>query len=54
MESRIDCINIKKPNCEYYDERRLCPNDCRGFESNKIEDRTIPETIAVPLKGSKK
>lgn len=29
--SRIDCQNIHKPNCEFYDENRLCPPDCKGF-----------------------
>jgi len=43
MESRIDCINIPKPNCEFYCEGRLCPDDCKGFI--KKESLIIPVVI---------
>lgn len=37
MGSRIDCVNIKQMNCQYYDDNRLCPDDCEGFVSNWIK-----------------
>jgi hypothetical protein len=42
-ESRIDCKNITKINCDYFGENRLCPDDCKGFISNKeiVEDSPI-------------
>ena len=33
MESRIDCLNIHKLNCEYCTNERLCPDNCKGFVS---------------------
>jgi hypothetical protein len=33
--SRIDCININKIGCDYYDENKYCPDNCIGFISNK-------------------
>jgi len=39
--SRIDCINIKKPNCEFYDENRLCPDNCVGFHSVETANQSV-------------
>jgi hypothetical protein len=44
--SRIDCTNIHKLNCEFYDENRLCPDDCIGFHSVETSNQN---TISVQM-----
>jgi hypothetical protein len=50
MESRIDCVNIHKLNCEYYADGRLCPDDCKGFVSI---NGTITGTLYEEIKEDK-
>lgn len=42
--SRINCRNIRKPNCEFYDEYRLCPPDCIGY-TPKVPEPVVEEDI---------
>jgi len=49
MNSKIDCINIKKPNCEFYDSDRLCPDNCEGYKT-----LVIPIEIKEPIKVEEK
>jgi len=52
--SRIDCINIKKPNCEFYDENRLCPDNCIGFHSvETVSQNTISVQVGAPIEEAK-
>jgi hypothetical protein len=42
-KSRIDCIHIKEIGCQFFDENRLCPDDCKGFKNGtlKIEEKIV-------------
>ena len=44
--SRIDCIHIKKPNCLFYDENRLCPDNCVGFNNGET---IVSETVSIQM-----
>jgi hypothetical protein len=41
MGSKLDCINVHKPNCIYYDSLRQCTDNCSGFE--KVINEAIKE-----------
>ena len=52
--SRIDCINIRKINCEFYDENRLCPDDCVGFHSTEtVNQNTVSVQMELPIEEVK-
>jgi hypothetical protein len=48
--SRIDCKNIKKPNCPFYTEGRFCPNPCEGFISiNPIVEKNELADVGIAI-----
>jgi hypothetical protein len=48
--SRIDCVNIHKINCEFYDENRLCPDNCVGFHSTEtVNQNTVSVQMELPI-----
>jgi len=50
--SRIDCVNIRKINCEFYDENRLCPDVCVGFHSVETINQNTESIIMEPIVGN--
>lgn len=32
MGNKLDCVNIHRPNCIYYDSLRQCPDNCEGYD----------------------
>jgi hypothetical protein len=56
--SRINCKNIKKPNCVFYTEGRFCPNPCEGFIQvipASVPIATVnPTIVSIDMEYSKK
>jgi len=49
LSSRIDCVNIRKSNCEFYNENRLCLDDCVGFRSVDTTNQNTESIIIEPI-----
>jgi hypothetical protein len=50
--SNVTCLNINKPNCEFYDSNRLCPDNCEGFVT--VTSPTIKDFELLPIEKKNK
>jgi hypothetical protein len=40
--SKITCARIREPGCEFYEEGRLCPDQCPGYQFTGEGEREQP------------
>jgi len=48
MGNRIDCRNIRKRDCGFFVEGRLCPDKCAGFDPVDAVAAEEPVMVSVP------